>query len=244
MNGRDHERYAESTGAYLLGALPELEATAFERHVMGCASCRDELERLRPAAEALPRSVVPLNPPSTLKRSLMTVVAEESRERTEGRLGAMRRRLAPRAVLRPAIASASAALLVVGVLGGFGAARLLDDDGDGAKIPATVDETRLAEGSATLLIPDPDADDARPVLAVHGMPPLPSKGKLKGVYQLWLVRQNEVIPSSVFSVSADGSGTAAIPDELDGVDEVLVTRERAGGARAPSEPPVMRVDVS
>lgn len=242
---RDHERYAESTGAYLLGALPELEATAFERHVMACADCRDELERLRVAAESLSRSVKPLNPPASLKRSLMDAVEERAPERRESRYAALRRRLVSHTPgVRPRLAVASAALLLLlGALGGAAAAELLGGGGDGQELAATVDESRLAEGSGSLLVPSSDAEDARPVLSVHGLPPLPSNGDTENVYQLWLVRQNEVIPSSVFSVSADGSGTAAIPNRLDDVDAVWVTRERAGGARAPSEQPVMRFSV-
>ena len=43
----DHTRYQDDIGAYLLGALNDLERQAFERHLTGCSECRDELERLR-----------------------------------------------------------------------------------------------------------------------------------------------------------------------------------------------------
>lgn len=240
---RGHEQHSDSTAAYLLGALPELEREAFERHVMGCSSCRDEVERLRVAAEALPRSAPPLNAPPTLKRSLMRIVADEAPEPREGRLAGLRRRLAPTGLprMRPAIAWVSAALLVaVGVAGGFGASQLLGDD-EARTVAATVDESRLAEGSARLLVPDDE--DERAVLSFSGLPPLPARAG-DDVYQLWIARDNEVVPSSVFSVSDDGSGTAALDENLDGADAVWVTRERAGGARAPSESPVMRFELS
>ena len=50
----DHARYQDDVGAYLLGALNDLERHAFERHLAGCGECQEELARLRPAAEALP----------------------------------------------------------------------------------------------------------------------------------------------------------------------------------------------
>lgn len=238
---RDHERHAESTGAYLLRALPELEREAFERHVMGCSDCRDEVERLRVAADALPRSVTPLNPSPALKRSLMRLVEADvaADAPRESRAVALRRRLAlPR--IRPAMAWVSAAFLLgVGIAGGFGAASLGDHEG-GQSVAATVDETRLAEGSASLFVPERDGEQA--ILNVHGLPHLPEGPD--DIYQLWLVRGNEVIPSSVFTVSADGSGGAAVDGDLDGVDSLWVTREEAGGARAPTESPVMRVKLS
>jgi hypothetical protein len=240
VTGRDHESHAEATGAYLLGALPDLEREAFERHVMGCSTCRDEVERLRPAAEALPRSVPQLSAPIGLKRSLMRIVEAESGD-GKSALARLRRwataRLLPS---RPAMAWVGAAsVLAAGVLVGFGTAALLDG-GDARKLTAAIDETRLAQGSASLLVPEDEG--GRPVLSVHGVPPLPSEESAE-VYQLWLVRGNEVIPSSLLSVSADGSGAAAIPDDLDEVDAVWVTRERPGGARAPTEDPVMRVEL-
>ena len=62
-------------------------------------------------------------------------------------------------------------------------------------------------------------------------------------YQVWLQRGGGVVPSSLFHVySRDGRGAAAIPESLEGVKAVLVTRERAGGAARPSEAPVIRVD--
>lgn len=73
-----HEGYEENVGAYLLGALPELERQAFERHLERCGDCRSEVERLRPAAEALPRAATPLTPPPRLKTALMQVVEREA----------------------------------------------------------------------------------------------------------------------------------------------------------------------
>ena len=74
----DHERYEHDVGAYLLGALNELEAQAFEHHMEGCSTCRAEVERLRMAAEALPRSVEQVEAPASLKRSLMRTVRGEA----------------------------------------------------------------------------------------------------------------------------------------------------------------------
>ncbi len=36
----DHDHYEQDVGAYLLGALPPLEASVFERHLVGCDDCQ------------------------------------------------------------------------------------------------------------------------------------------------------------------------------------------------------------
>ncbi|MEA2470333.1 MAG: hypothetical protein QOE38_1332, partial [Thermoleophilaceae bacterium] len=38
---------------------------------------------------------------------------------------------------------------------------------------------------------------------------------------------------------SSGNGAGAIPDDLAGVSAVLVTRERTGGAKVPSEAPII-----
>src|SRR4051794_27322953 len=74
MSVTDHKRYEEDIGAFLLGALPDGEHDAFERHLAGCHVCQDELERLRAAADALPRRVEQYEPPQSLKIALMEQV--------------------------------------------------------------------------------------------------------------------------------------------------------------------------
>src|SRR2546421_586661 len=93
MAATGHERYSEDLGAYLLGALPDLEAEALERHAMHCDACRDELERLRPAADALPHSVEQHEPPPSLKRSLMAAVESDVRAAGRASRGRRERRL-------------------------------------------------------------------------------------------------------------------------------------------------------
>jgi hypothetical protein len=61
------------------------------------------------------------------------------------------------------------------------------------------------------------------------------------VYQVWLQRDGEVIPQSLFQVGPDGRGGGAVTDGLEGADAVMVTREPAGGSPAPTEKPVLTV---
>ena len=234
----DHERYENDAGAYLLGALPPLEAEVFERHLMRCDECRDEVARLRPAVEALPRAVEQVEPPAGLKRSLMGVVEAEAaaraepepaRERAERRRPPLGERLRDSlAGLRPRTALALAGVaLLAGLALGIGLTSGADDS---RTVQASVDASRLT-GSARVEV---DGDAA--TLRVEGMP-LPPPGR---VYEVWVDRGGDVRPAgALFSVGSDGRGAAAIPGGVDGVDAVYVTRERAGGVSMPSERPVI-----
>ncbi|MBA3300889.1 MAG: anti-sigma factor [Thermoleophilaceae bacterium] len=221
------EEHHENVGAYVLGALPDLEAIAFERHVMGCEDCRDELERLRPPAAALARAVPQAPAPASLKTSLMDTVRAES----PGRKRSWRLPSFDLPRLHPATVSLSAAfLLAVGVLAGYGGFELTSDEGGSARtIAGTVDRSRTPDATATLVIPEGKGD---PTLRVHGMPALP-EGFL---YQVWYDHGDRNTPAGTFTVAADGRGAAALPDGLEGVKRVMVTRERAPGARTPSLP--------
>jgi anti-sigma factor RsiW len=239
MSVKDHERYERDTGAYLLGALTELEQQAFERHLEGCPACRREVDELRLAAEALPRSVPQVEAPASLKRSLMDVVERDAAKAPGAATRVpLRERLAARLprlpAMRPAVAWASAAcVLAIGVAAGFGLSGALSGD-DTRTVAASVDKSRIPSGSGSLTI-DNGGDDGA-ILRVNGMPSL---GK-RGVYQAWVQRGGRVVPQPTFDVGPDGSGAFAVPGDLSKADAVLVTREKRR-ARAPSETPVMRV---
>jgi anti-sigma factor RsiW len=231
----DHERYEQDVGAYLLGALPALEAEVFERHLMRCDECRDELERLRPAAEALPRSVESFDPPPSLKASLMDVVEAEARTAGPAERRAPRRNWLAGLRLRPAVALAAVALLLGGVVG-FGLNGAGEDDP--RTVAATVDRTRLPGGSAELEIAEAKGDPA--TLRVTGVPMAP-RGE---VYEVWVERDGEIRPAgALFDVGRDGRGSAAIPGGVEGVERIMVTRERAGGTAQPTEKPVIVAEV-
>ena len=61
--GPDHDRWADATGAYLLGALDEDERAGFEAHLDQCAFCDEEVVFLRVASDALPAAAPQVAPP-------------------------------------------------------------------------------------------------------------------------------------------------------------------------------------
>ena len=198
MTDRDHMSYREEIGAYLLGALTDLERQAFEQHLGRCAECRAEIEELRPAADALPRSVEQVEPPPGLKTSLMEIVEREARQAAAGKV------------------------------------EKTGDEG-GRTVIATVDQSRIPQGSGNLRV-EGDGDDGA-ILRVSGMPDLGGEQ----VYQAWVQRGGMIIPQPTFEVGPDGSGAVAVPEDLSDAAAVLVTREQRGGASAPSEEPILSV---
>ncbi len=237
MSARDHSLYQEEVGAYLLGALTGLEDQAFERHMTHCPTCRDEVERLRPAADALPRAVEQITPPPSLKTALMEVVDQEAEQlAAESPRPARRPRrrwfgsLVPS--MRPVLAVGA---VVLALAAGFGAAQLLDTGDETRTLTAQVDEERVPEASARLVV-EGNGDNGA-ILRVQGMPSLDSNQ----VYQAWVARDKTFIPQPTFEVGDTGGGAVAIPDDLTGADQILVTREPRGGARAPGEVPILSV---
>jgi anti-sigma-K factor RskA len=211
----DHTRHQDDVGAYLLGALHDLERQAFERHLRGCDECQQELARLRPAADALPGSVRQFEPPARLKASLMEVVEREARVTELPR----RRWTRPLAV---------AAVLLLGLVVGFGIAQLGGDET--RTVAATVAKAMPQAGGAL------DIEGDKATLRLHDMP------ELRGprVYQVWLQHGDQMVPARTFEVGASGSGRVQLRG-VDDSDGVYVTREARGGAQVPSEDPIVSV---
>jgi anti-sigma factor RsiW len=212
----DHARFQDDIGAYLLGALDEGERRAFERHVETCADCHEEVERLRPAADLLPASVEQLAPPPGLKARLMAEVEPKARPTRSWRRWR-------RPLLRPALVAAAVGLLI-----GLGVAQLAGDET--RTVVATVDEAMPRAGGSL------DVANGSATLRLHDMPDLGGQR----VYQVWLQHGDEMVPARTFEVGASGTGEVELQD-LGDADGVYVTREARGGARVPSEQPIVSV---
>lgn len=223
----DHTRYRDDVGAYLLGALNELERQAFERHLHGCSECQDELERLRPAADALPASVKQLAPPPGLKARLMAEVEGDAAAAERDGAPDGRRRGWLSGLRLPRLAYVAAALLL-GLAIGFGVAQLGGDDS--RTVPVTVAKA-MPEAGGTLQI---SGDDA--TLRLHDMPELSASR----VYQVWIQHGDRMVPARTFEVGSNGRGDVDLPS-VDDAQGVYVTREARGGAQVPSENPIVSV---
>lgn len=222
----DHRRWDDDVAAFLLGALEEDEREAFERHLLTCAACREEVEFLRVGAEALPASVPQLEPPPELRDRIMRVVRSEAEllaaagpEADRVPVPRRRRRFAL-AWAAPLSAAAAAAVLAIVVLGGGGDVRTVN--------------ASLAPAAARVSL---DIRDEHATLVAERLP-APPRGR---IYQVWLKRpgRDPEPTRSLFRPSDRGTVSVDIPGSLEGVEGVLVTDEPLGGSQVPTREPVI-----
>ena len=241
----DHERYEEDLAPYLLGALTPVEAQELEQHLRGCPSCREQLGRLRIGAEALARSVESIEPPASLRERILGEVAGERSDAPASEADqvatppARRRRIRSRRTVipwwRPALAVLGAGLLALAA--GLAGWSLGTGELDRRTVAGVVDHDRLPDVSAELTVASGDRDA---VLRLTGLPDLDSRR----TYEMWVERDGKLVPASLFNPTPSGVATTGISGNLEDVEAVYVTRERAGGARKPSESPVVSVPIS
>lgn len=232
MSTRSHDEYKENIGAYLLGALPELEVELLERHLASCESCRAEVDELQPVTAALARSVPQIEPPPSLKANLMEIVKSEARARAGSERASGRERRSFSAwlsALQPRTAAALAlAVLAVGVVVGVAADQLGSSASKTTTIAARIDRRLMPSGNATLVV-----DGSRGTLALTHAPQPPA-GR---VYQLWFEHGKTIERGGTFVPRSDGSYEAKLP--VAGANAVMVTVEHRGGAPAPTGPPIL-----
>ena len=119
-----------------------------------------------------------------------------------------------------------AAVLIAAVA--IGAYALGAGGGDG-------DETVTARGDAppgaTAIV---ERTGDKGILRVSGLPQ-----RTDGIYEVWIERDGQVVPSTLFQVHRNGRGAAAIPEGLADADQVMVTLERRGGSTKPTRAPII-----
>jgi hypothetical protein len=227
-------RRLSDAAPYALGALEE--ADAYREHLEGCSACRDEVARLQVAVDTLPASVPQVRAPRALHDRVLATVRAEAELLEAARSPAerpVRGRTARRRTPWLSFAGAAGALALA-----VAATLLISSSGKVARHETVT--------SAAVSIPGAHASlheiDDRGELVVSGMPQ-PALGK---IYEVWLRRGPKTLAptDALFSVSSRGGASVAVPGNLHGVDEVLVTSEPLGGSAHPTSTPVLRVAVS
>jgi Anti-sigma-K factor rskA len=224
----------DDLAAYAVGGLTDREERTVARHLDRCGRCAAEMrERLAPAVAVLAESVDQVEPPDTLRQSVMAEVHADARTaapHAETRdPGASERRGRSRlatVLMRPAAGLAAVALAAAGVAGYL----IAGDGGEGAE---TVPITQAAGDAGGSLV----FEDGSATLHMHGMKQLANGS----VYQVWVADPSGVKPSATFLPHEDGTATAALPEARGDVTEVMVTAEPGPGRTEPTLPAVIDV---
>jgi anti-sigma-K factor RskA len=214
--------------AYVLDALEPEDDDRYEQHLRGCLICREEVAHLQPAVDLLAQTTPRAPAPETLRERVMAQVrAEAELLRAAGPQADLppRRRQYPR---RLAALSAAAALGC-----GVGVGVLVAGSGGQSSLTLHAQVAHAASASRAELV----RTGGHAELILAHMPP-PPVGK---IYQVWLARPGRTPQptDALFSVNKRGNGSVAVPGNLKGVRQVMVTAEPLGGSRHPTSAPII-----
>ena len=230
--GPDHEQWEDAAGTYVLEALPDAERAGYEAHLETCPACRAEVAELRVAVEALPVSPPPMLPSPALKARIMAEVEREAALLASA--GEPRTTTAPkkkeRRRFRLSLGLPSLALACVTLLMGVLSGALIFGGSTGRSI-------QFAGGNAELEL----TDDGATIVASDLKPPPAGK-----TYMVWLKRPGKTPEptSALFTPRRDGSATASVTGDMDGVEAVLINQEPLGGSTTPTSPVLMTASLT
>ncbi|MFE2057426.1 anti-sigma factor domain-containing protein [Streptomyces sp. NPDC059446] len=240
----------ESSGAYVLHALPEEERRAFEAHLAECGECRREVAELRDTTALLGRMTAE-HPPQSLRDQVLRKVADtpqEPRPRTTSK--APGRRGAARSLRLALAASVAVALVCLGLAGWqHREASDAEEHADRAEASAAhltrvltapdarLDTGELPDGAAASVTYSRVENSA--ALAVSGLPRLPSDR----TYEAWFMEDGNPVPAGLLSADP-GSRLTWLDGTLDDASAVALTVEPAGGSRKPTTVPLGAVHLS
>lgn len=216
------------SGAYAVDALDDIERAQFERHLVGCAECRHEVDSLREGARML-AELDPIAPSPGLRDRILAEVA------TVRPLPPQVVEVRPRRRRFPALVAAAASVVILGV-GGGAAYQAITDESSQATISAadrvlSADDTeryvqRFNDGSRATVYRSVELGQA--VLVTEGMAD-PGEGM---VYELWLQQDGEMVAAGFMPSGPDN--TVLLSGDAAAAEGVGITVEPEGGSEEPS----------
>ena len=193
--GAEHLRTRDLLGPYVLGSLEPGEERDVERHLGGCAACREEERGLRETHERLAGAAIAgaSAPPHLKERVLAALPPRNGRaEPAAGGRGTM-----PERAGRVALVAAAAALLVVAALAVYPVGPF------GAQETAALEPTELAPGAGGEIEIEDSGAAAEADLEVWGLP----RTGPNEYYELWFGREDGRISAGTFTVDEQGRGS-------------------------------------
>jgi anti-sigma-K factor RskA len=231
-----NDNLREDAAVFVLGAMSELEREAFRVKMMRNCELGRYVESLERVGDALLASSPPLTVPDSIGASILAEAQRDldAREILESPRGAPAKKrggFGSRA-FRPLALALSVLVVGLGAFaigGGFDSTQpsseSLNASFNAPTVPSMNGEVKAVDGGAAV--------------SVSGM-----ESDLSGdVYQLWVQHDKTIYAAPVFAVSSDGSGHAYINRELEPGDTVMITREPAGGSKAPTSKPIAAAQV-
>jgi anti-sigma-K factor RskA len=220
-NGDPREEHAwarELLGPYVLGALDPEEEQAVERHLAGCAACRNEERGLRETHERLAGvSIAASSAPPDLKARILGALPQGGRNRgatpgetaRDGRSSSLvRRAVAVVTILLPLV------LVVAYLVGAF----------DRPEMTAALAPTELAPGAGGELEVRGLGSDLEASLEVWGLP----ETEDDEYYELWFGKEGGRVSAGTFAVDDRGRGelSALCPEVAGGYQRAGITLEQ------------------
>ncbi|MFJ4877613.1 anti-sigma factor domain-containing protein [Streptomyces sp. NPDC088745] len=232
------------TGAYALHALPDDERLSFERHLVDCPSCAQEVTELAATAARLGRAMTE-NPPVRMKKEVLRRITTERQEgpltvrqgRVRGRYG--------RAATRFALAACLAAAATFGGIAAW-QHQVAEDAQQQAQTAQRQTEAlaavlaapdartttgRVGDGASATVVVSRSRD--RAAFVASGMP-TPPPGK---TYQLWFNDAGTMRSAGLLDPAAT-TGAVLLDGPVGKASGMGITVEPSGGSPAPTSDPV------
>lgn len=244
---------ASLSGAYALNALDAEERELFEAHLLESEATRNEVTELSDTAVELGLAVDPVQPPASLKASILSQLdatpqlpREEIAAPDASRFSRAETKAQARWFQRPVALLATVAAAAALILGGGVVANQIGQNtfqqaqaDQLAAINAADDSQRVVAaidggGTATLVW---STDLKSSALIVDGLEPLPATS----VYELWYIDGSGARPAGTFSVGDTGNTWRVLDGTMGFGDVVAVTVEPAGGSTVPSSDPIVQL---
>ncbi|MEV3933340.1 MULTISPECIES: anti-sigma factor [unclassified Streptomyces] len=253
----------ESSGAYVLHALPDEERREFEAHLAECRQCQEEVAELR-ATTALLGRMTAEHPPDSLRDQVLGRLADTPQE-PRTRKGPRVRGRGPARSLRLALAASVAVALVCLGLAGWQRQEASDArdharqvEEQAAQVQAQARQAEAAQENVAKVLTASDVrlrtqalsdgatasvtfsrSEGSATLAVSGLPALPA-GR---TYAAWFMEDGTPVPAGLLT-GDPGRRVTLLEGALDNADAVALSVEPAGGSPQPTTVPLGAVPLT
>lgn len=235
-----NDKLRDDAAAFVLGALPEIEAQAFRREMMKDCELGRYVERLEAVGDVLLSSAPPVEVPDALGDAIVAEARRDlaARELLQSSQGGEAPHEQTSSLLdrlfKPAV-GLGLAVLIAAFAFVAGQSFTGDEPADTPIASFKAMEAPNVSGSVKMM----DHGHAGAMVEISGLEA--SIGD--DTYQLWVLRDGKVSPSSLFTVDEAGTGNSAVMTDVSGAEAVMITREPAGGSPQPTSDVLARANI-